>query len=242
MDPIDLTHSKSERLNSLFVVICVVFSSLLILSNITLKVFYIPWFPNYPMTSGIITYPITFLITDFVSEVYGAKKARFMILMGFCMNLLMVLFIQAILHLPCHASWLAPNNPFGYTSISDYQTACSAIFGINGMIFFGSMVAYLVAQLLDIKLFCYIKKKTNNRKLWLRNNISTCLSQLIDSLIMGAIVLGWGLKLSLSTSSTIMFSEYLFKVIFALLDTPFIYLFVYLLRRRFKNYENFKTT
>lgn len=232
--------SKSEKLNTLFVIICVLFSCILVLSNVTLKVFYFPLFPNFPMTSGILTYPITFLITDFVSEVYGEKKAKFMILMGFCMNLLMILFTQSVIHLPSHPRWIAPDNPFGYSTLKEYQTAFSAVFSINGIIFVGSMIAYLVAQLLDIKIFCFLKKKSNGKKLWLRNNVSTCVSQLIDTFIMNGIVLAWGLRLDLATCSTIMFSEYLYKVIFALLDTPFIYLFIYLLRRRFKDYEYLK--
>lgn len=233
---------NQERSNALYIILCVLFSTVLVLSNITLKVFYFPWFPNLPLTTGILTYPITFLITDLVSEIWGSRRAKFMIFLAFAMNILMILFTQSTLLLPSHSSWVAPENPFGFSSIQEYQNAFRSVFSINGMIFVGSMVAYLIAQLLDVKLFCFIKKKSKGRHLWLRNNVSTCLSQLLDTFIMNGIVLAWGLGLNLSTCANIMFSEYLYKVIFALLDTPFIYLFVFLIKRRFKTYDYLKAT
>ncbi|MCH9634748.1 MAG: queuosine precursor transporter [Chlamydiae bacterium] len=231
-----------EKSHFLYVALCVVFTTTLVLSNMTLKVFYFPWFPNFPLTTGIITYPITFLITDIVSEIMGDKKAKFMVLMAFCMNLLMIIFTQVTLALPSHAKWLILDNPFGYTSVQDYQRAFSSVFSINGFIFIGSMIAFLIAQLLDIKLFCVIRKKYKGKHLWLRNNVSTCISQLIDTFIMNGIVLTLGLGLDLSTCGTIILSEYIYKVIFALLDTPFIYLFIYIIKKRFRIYENLQTT
>lgn len=226
-----------EPFSRLYVFLCVLFSTVLVLSNMTLKVFYFPFLPNFAMTSGILTYPITFLITDIVSEVWGAKKAKFMIFMAFSMNILMIVFTQGTLHLPAHESWVAPSNPFGFSSVNEYQNAFSSVFSINGIIFVGSMIAYLIGQLLDVKLFCFLKEKTEGRHLWLRNNVSTLTSQLIDTFIMNGIVLSFGLGLNLKTCLIIVFAEYLYKAIFALLDTPFIYLFVGILKRRYTNYD-----
>lgn len=237
MHPYSEYPLQHERFSRLYVFLCVLFASVLILSNMTLKVFYFPFLPNFAMTSGILTYPITFLITDIVSEVWGEKKARFMIFMAFTMNILMIVFTQCVLYLPAHSSWIAPDNPFGFTSLKDYQTAFSSVFSINGMIFVGSMVAYLIGQLLDIKIFCVLKRKTNGKHLWLRNNVSTLFSQLIDTFIMNGIVLAFGLKLGLWTCLTIIFAEYLYKAIFALLDTPIIYLTVAILKRRYTSYD-----
>lgn len=230
-----------ERENKLYTFLCVVFCTFLLLSNITLKVVYFPWFPNLALTSGIITYPITFLITDLVSEIWGEKKAKRMIILAFSMNLIMLFFTQATLRLPAHPAWVAPDNPFGYTSLEQYQTAFASVFSINGTILIGSLSAFLIAQLLDVKLFCFLRKKSNNRHLWLRNNVSTLVSQLVDTFIMNGIVLIWGLQLHLSDALHIMLSEYGYKVVFALLDTPFIYLFVYLLKKRFARNDYFHT-
>lgn len=238
MDALDF-YRKQDQKGSLFTLLCTLFATLLVLSNVTLKVIYIPWFPKLTLTSGILTYPLTFLITDLVSEIYGEKKAKLMIFIAFCMNLLMVAFTQTTLALPGHAEWVAPFNRFGYTSVNHYQTAFESVFSISGMIFIGSMAAYLIGQMLDVKLFLLLKKKTQGKHLWLRNNVSTCASQLIDTFIMNGIVLIWGLKLSWSTCAIIMLSEYLYKVVFALLDTPLIYILTYWIKKRFTPHESY---
>ena len=198
----------------------------------SLKVFHFPKLPQFAFTTGILTYPLTFLMTDTVSEIWGERHAKFMIFLGFAMNLLMCLFVQTIIHLPPNEFWFNPNNLFGYTSHHDFQNAFVSVYSINGKIFIASMMAYLISQWVDIKLFCSLKKKTKNRHLWLRNNASTLTSQLLDTLIMNYIILHFGLKLEIKTCLSIAAAEYAYKALIALLDTPFIYLIVSYLKPR----------
>ncbi len=232
--------SKEEQSNLFYTFFCVLFTSLLILSNMTLKLFKAPFFPQLALTSGLLTYPITFLITDTVTEIWGSAKAKLMVVMAFAMNLLMLIFVQTTIALPAHDNWLAIGNPFGYLSTADYQTALKSVFGVSTYILIGSSVAYLVSQFLDIKVFSLIRKKTKGKHLWLRNNISICLSQLIDTFIMDGIVLYLGLRFSLKACLLIGVSVYIYKVVFTVLETPFIYLFTHFLKRRLGIYDHSK--
>lgn len=222
----------SEKSNLYFTFFCTLFAVLLILSNMTLKLFKAPFFPNMALTSGLITYPITFLITDTVTEVWGKKRAKWMVLTAFSMNLLMLIFIQSTIALKAHPSWLVSQNPFGYSSVEHYQIALRSVFSVSTYILIGSTIAYLVAQFLDIFLFDLIKKKTQGKHLWLRNNVSTCFSQLIDTFIMDGIVLYLGLGFDLKSCLIIGLSVYTYKVIFALLDTPFVYMLTHYLKNK----------
>ena len=93
------------------------------------------------------------------------------------------------------------------------------------------MTAYLIAQLIDIRIFHLIKKITNNKYLWLRNNLSTMLSQLIDTIIVNSIFLGFGMGLETNLIIQIIICNYLIKLIFAAIDTPLVYLGVFLIKK-----------
>ena len=222
---------KSQKIFTFF---CVLFATLLILSNFTVKVFSVPYFPKLTLTTGILLYPITFLITDTVTEIWGKKYAKYMILTGLCMNAILTLFLLFVVNVPVHSSWFVQNSPLGFQNIEEYQKAFHGVFSISLEVFIGSSVAYLVSQYLDVAIFLKIKEKTKGKYLWLRNNVSTLLSQLIDSLIMGFIVLIIGLKLDLMSSVSIISSEYLYKVVFTLIQTPFIYIFVNFIKNGLK--------
>lgn len=181
------------------------------------------------LTAGLITYPITFLLTDIVCEVYGKARANLMVYTGFGMSLMVLILIQIVLALPGSPVW-AGSNP-AYHTVGQMQQAFESVFTLPGMLIFGSMTAYLAAQLLDVKLFHYWKRVTNGRHLWLRNNASTMTSQLVDTLVVNSIFLGLGLHLPWLVVGKIIVASYIAKVIFALCDTPFIYLGVYWLRR-----------
>ena len=153
------------------------------------------------LTTGILTYPITFLLTDVVCEVYGGKRAV----------------------------WPSGNPHFD--SVDEMQTAYESVFSLPGILIFGSMTAYLIAQLVDVRLFHLFKRLTEGRHLWLRNNGSTMVSQLIDTIIVNSIFLGYGLGLDWAVIGKIILASYVFKILFAAIDTPFAYLGVTLLRR-----------
>lgn len=201
-----------------------------------MKLFQAPFFPSFALTTGLITYPITFVITDTVTEIWGSRKAHLMIWIAFFMNFIMLLFIKATVALPPHESWFIPNNKFGFAALKDYQMALSSVFSVNSLVLMSSMLAYLVAQFCDVKIFTALKKKTNGKHLWLRNNVSTCVSQIIDTFIMDGIVLYLGLRLPLSTCISIGLAVYVFKVICALLDTPIVYFLTYYLKKKLDFY------
>lgn len=236
------TSLNQEKSYLYFTFCCVLFTTLLLLSNMTMKLFHAPFYPHLALTSGLITYPITFVITDTVTEIWGCQKARLMVWLAFGMNFLMLIFIKSTLALSAHPTWFIENNRFGFGSTTDYQIALESVFSVSSYILIGSMVSYVISQLFDIYIFALLKKKTQGRHLWLRNNVSTCLSQLIDTFIMDGIVLYWGLGLSFKTCLSIGIAVYTFKVIFALLDTPVVYFLTHYLKKKLQLYDKTLST
>ena len=225
------------RHERVYAILLSVFVVILVLTNIIgVKLFHA--FPNSmstacfgaacTLTSGIITYPITFLITDTVSELYGRKRADFMVFVGFAMSLVMVLLVQAVLALPGSPAWV--NKDLGYTDVAGMQTAFESVFTLPGTLVFGSMTAYLCAQLLDNRMFHFWRRKTKGKHLWLRNNASTMVSQAADTVIVNSIFLGFGLGLPWPVVGQIMLAVYIFKLLIAAVDTPLVYLLVGRLR------------
>ncbi len=229
--------SEVVRHERVYAILLSVFVVILVLTNIIGVKLFIA-FPNLlgsacfggacTLTSGIITYPLTFLITDTVSELYGRKRADFMVFVGFAMSLVMVVLVQIVLALPGSPAWV--NQSLGYTDVAGMQNAFESVFTLPGTLVFGSMTAYLCAQLLDNRMFHFWKAKTKGKHLWLRNNASTMVSQAADTLIVNAIFLGYGLGLPWPVVGQIMLAVYLFKLLIAAVDTPLVYLLVGRLR------------
>tara|TARA_B100001559_G_scaffold105335_1_gene88644 strand:- start:464 stop:1093 length:630 start_codon:yes stop_codon:yes gene_type:complete len=208
----------------------VIFITMIVLTNIIgVKLFEIN---SVTLTTGIITYPLTFLITDIVCEVFGKKRASLMVVLGFFASILSLVFINLAVMLPGSEVWI--NNSLGYNSIKDMQNAYESVFTLPGFLISASMLAYLVAQLIDVRIFHYLKKVTNEKKLWLRNNLSTMFSQLIDTIIVNSIFLYFGLNLDWDIIIKIIIASYLFKIIIALLDTPLVYIGVHYTRKYIK--------
>ena len=214
------------------------------------------WGPSLVLTSGIITYPFTFLLTDLVSELWGRRRADLMVFIGFLLSLLMLMIISLAKALPPaeiwqigaqHADFFHPQhyiyNPSnGELSGVDSQAAQAAFsfsFEAPGLLLFASMLAYLSAQLLDNYLFHFWRRLTRGRHLWLRNNASTWVSQLIDTAIVNGIFLYFYWQMPwLETSAQkpvsilqVIFFTYTCKLLIAFCDTPLIYLTSWGLRR-----------
>ena len=216
--------SKTEKAYSIFLVI---FITMIVLTNIIgVKLFEIY---SITLTTGIITYPLTFLITDIVCEVFGKKKASLMVLLGFFASILSLIFINLAVILPGSEVWV--NNSLGYNSIEDMQNAYESVFTLPGFLITASMLAYLVAQLIDVSIFHYLKKLTSGKKLWLRNNISTIFSQLVDTIIVNSIFLYFGLNLDWDIILKIIIASYIFKILIAIFDTPFVYIGVHFTKK-----------
>jgi uncharacterized integral membrane protein (TIGR00697 family) len=219
-----------------YAVLMATFVVLLVLTNIIgVKLFQV--FPGDPakgwmyatLTSGLTTYPLTFLVTDTVSEIYGKKRADRMVYVGFFLSLIMLAVVQVVVALPGSPHWV--NDSLGFGTPAAMQTAFESVFTLPGTLVLGSMSAYLVAQLLDNKLFHFWRRVTGGRHLWLRNNASTIVSQAADTIIVNTIFLGWGLGMPADVVIEIIIANYIFKVCIALVDTPLVYLLVGGLRR-----------
>jgi len=233
-----IPHQPLPRYEVPYVLLACVFVVMFILTNIIgVKLFYaLPkTFPSglfgepFTLTSGIITYPITFLCTDIVSEVYGRRRADLMVFVGFFMSFVMLALVLLVMALPGSPVWVNPR--FGFHSVAEMQNAFESVMTLPGTLIFGSMFAYMVAQLTDNRLFHFWRRVTRGRHLWVRNNGSTIVSQLVDTIIVNTIFLGFGLHLPAAVMAKIIVSNYLFKLVIALLDTPLCYAGVYLVKR-----------
>lgn len=190
---------------------------------------------RFSLAIGVLAYPITFLCTDFISEIYGRKRANMLVWVGLGLNcwVLFILWLGGSLNPPAELNDSGlleisiengkANVPYGY---SFYQMRFYT-FGAT----FASMLAYMAAQFADVKIFHFFKTKTKGKKLWLRNNVSTMTSQFVDSVAVILITYFYANALPMKDDVPVftqlfffIASSYLFKVFFALLDTiPFYY-------------------
>lgn len=172
------------------------------------------------LAAGILPYPVTFLVTDLISELYGKRRADAVVWAGFWVSL----YILVVLRL---GAWVPPVGT-DLRSADEIQALYVGVFGQSSRAIVASMIAYLVAQLLDVRIFHFWKRFTGGRHLWLRNNGSTMVSQLLDSVLVVSILF-WG-QLDGGTIVRIIIASYVFKVLVAAVDTPFFYLGVRWLR------------
>lgn len=206
------------------------FCVVLVLTNIIgVKLFQIfpegrpGWMPGegaLTLTSGIVAYPITFLLTDVVSEIWGRRRADLMVVLGFLMSGVMLGLVQIAKVLPPSAFWTAPEQ-YGDLSM---QTAFEVSFYYPGLLLFASMTAYLVAQLFDVRLYHFWWRLTGGKHMWIRNNGSTSISQLVDTIIVNGIFLRWGFGWDWAPIIDVIVAVYLCKLVLAWIDTPLIYL------------------
>ena len=205
------------------------FITSLVVSNLIFQKFFY-WYPVdievfgsklFEISVGILPYPITFLITDLISEIYGKKRANDIVVAGIFASLFSVGIILVADSVPA-----LNNSPLNNETFK-------LVFSKTIIAVGSSMFAYLFAQFIDIRIYHFWKNLTKGKHLWLRNNFSTWISQFVDTLSIISLlcyfeVLPW------SSFKGLLISGFLFKVLVAFFDTPFLYLGVYLFRRRFK--------
>ena len=187
---------------------------------------------------GVLPYPLTFLCTDLISELYGRRRANFVVWVGFYLNF----FILGCLWLGNALPPVAPESqppwqvievaeqlalPNGQT-LSGQIELFHLIYACTSGAVFASMMAYIAAQFCDVQLFHFFKRLTRGRHLWLRNNFSTLTSQLVDSVMVITVTFGAAFLAGTITLVGLMHlvaSNYVFKMVVALADTlPFYYL------------------
>ncbi|PID69623.1 MAG: hypothetical protein CSA39_01195 [Flavobacteriales bacterium] len=217
---------KTNRIKSarkIYLILASLFITSLVVSNLIFQKFF-SWdflgIYTFEISVGILPYPLTFLVTDLISEIYGKKMANQVVTAGIFASFFSLLII--------YTADVVPATP--WSPVSD-QTF-NHVFGFSIVAVFSSMIAYLLAQFIDIKLYHFWKSLTKGRHLWLRNNFSTITSQFLDTfsvlfLLCSFSVIEW------HRFGELLINGFLFKVLIALLDTPLLYLAVYQLRSFF---------
>ena len=185
------------------------FTSLLLVANIVAVK---PIALNgWVLPAGIIAYPFTFLITDTISELYGRRVAARVVWYGFGLSAAMALLVYIAKVVPAADFW-------------QEQGAFDSILGSVPRIVLGSTIAYLVSQHSDVMIFHALRRVTNSRHLWLRNNVSTIISQAIDTVLFLCIAFSGSVPWDILWNMII--TQYLFKVGIAAVDTPVVYALV----------------
>lgn len=210
----------------MFLVLAAIFLTSLVMANIIGITKFVTVF-GLTIPVGMIAYPITFLATDLISEFYGRRRASFLVWVGLGMNAFMLLIMTIGFYASPDAIWsegiLKGDNP---DAVNTYATVYGYM--VRGTI--ASMIAYLIAQLTDVHLFHFWKELTGGKHLWLRNNGSTMISQILDTIAVISITLYP--THSFGDIVSIIISGYLFKFFVALVDTPLFYAGVRLLKGR----------
>lgn len=223
--------NKQDRIlaNRIYLILAALFIASLVTSNLIFQKFFY-WHPFdieiygvklFEVSVGLLPYPITFLITDILSEIYGKKKANDVVIAGIFASFFSLSII--------YVSQATPATDWSPTSDQTF----TQVFGATPLAVLASMLAYLFAQFVDIRIYHFWKQLTKGKHLWLRNNFSTFSSQFIDTLTVLVLLCSFDI-IDWDNFSGLLVSGVIFKIMIAVLDTPILYLFVYAFRKRFK--------
>lgn len=214
---------KKIQANNFYLVLSGIFIASLVTSNLIFQKFF-SWDPlglyNFEISVGIIPYPVTFLVTDIISEIYGKKKANRVVMVGLFASIFTLLIIL-VADLSLATAW---------SPVTDDEF--HHVFGVTFIGVGASMAAYLTAQFIDVQLFHFWKKLTKGKYLWLRNNASTMTSQFIDTFTVLLLLCTFKL-IQWELFFVLLINGFLFKVLVALIDTPIIYLIAWRFRKYF---------
>lgn len=223
-----MIEHKTQAAHRLYLYLGALFITSLVVSNLIFQKFFY-WYPFdweimgyklFELSVGILPYPITFLITDLISEIFGKKAANRVVVAGifasfFSMGILLVAGLVPAM----------PGSPLDDATFSQ-------VFALSPIAVLASMMAYLLAQFIDIRIYHFWKNLTQGRHLWLRNNFSTFSSQFVDTFTVVSLLCVFGV-LPWSSFTGLLISGVVFKILVALVDTPLLYLFVWWIRKHF---------
>ena len=203
-----------------YLILAGIFIASLVSCNLIFQKFF-TWSPfgiyTFEISVGILPYPITFLVTDLISELYGQKKADQVVISGLIASVFIMIVVLIANAVPS-TSWSPVNDDL-------FQK----VFGLQGFAVFASMIAYLSAQFIDVRIFHFWKKLTKGKHLWLRNNGSTVVSQFVDTAAVLVLLCATG-AIEWERFMPLLENGFLFKVLVALIDTPIIYAVIYALK------------
>ena len=223
-----MTERQKFHAEIIYLILAALFIASLVTSNLIFQKFFY-WHPIdlevfgsklFEVSVGLLPYPITFLITDILSEIYGRKKANLVVIAGIFASFFSLAIIYVSKEAPA-TSWSPVND-----------TTFTKVFGATPLAVLASMMAYLTAQFIDIRIYHFWKKLTRGNHLWLRNNFSTFSSQIVDTLTVLLLLCSFGI-ISWDNFLGLLISGVLFKILIAALDTPILYLIIYGFRTYF---------
>lgn len=224
-----MESSLRRQAFTLYLFLAALFITSLVVSNLIFQKFFF-WqpfgeltvfgAPIFEVSVGILPYPITFLITDLISEIFGKKMANKVVVAGIFASIFSLLIVYTAASAPA-TSW---------SPVADSQF--TNVFGNTIVAVFASMMAYLLAQFVDIQIYHFWKRVTQGKHLWLRNNFSTFSSQFIDTFAVVFLLSAFG-EISWDRFWGLVIAGFLFKVMIAVADTPVLYLLVYAVKKRF---------
>lgn len=237
----ELTEEIRERREAVFLFLAGVFICAMTLLNVIGITRFVQLGP-LALAVGVLPYPLTFLCTDLVCELYGRRRANLMVTVGLVLNFFILgtfwlgnLMPAAEFPAPWQTIYLAKDVPLpDGTSVSGSVELFQLIYSMTTGAVFASMLAYVAAQYVDIRLFHFWKRVTKGRYLWIRNNFSTMMSQAVDSVVVISVTFGAALlagEMGLAAFLLLMLSNYGFKALAALADTPFFYFFSWRLKK-----------
>ena len=158
--------------------------------------------------AGVFAFPISFLVTDVINEVWGKKEAGYTVKLGFAASVAFTLFTMLAVWLPAADFWPLQG---------EFATILAAVPRIT----IAGLTAFIFSQNTDLWIFDRLKALHKGKHLWIRNNVSTITAQLLDSLIF--IVIAFYGTMPVAALFTMVFSQWLVKLVLATLDTPFVY-------------------
>jgi uncharacterized integral membrane protein (TIGR00697 family) len=217
-----------KRDESIYTRLCVLFSVLIVMGNLIYQKFvslHLLPFHTFELSVGAILYPLTFLLTDLITEFYGKEKANFCVRFGICMNIFVACVIAGMDQLDA-TSWSKIDN-----------TIFHKVFGSYSIAFLGSIIACYIAQIVDIILYLWIRTITKGKWLWARNNGSTAVSLLVDTFIVITFMTTFHV-LPVDRMWPLIVNSYLFKLFFAICSTPLFYACVGIIKLYRKGGEN----
>ena len=177
---------------------------------------------SFVLSVGVLPWPIVLIMTDVINDYFGVRGVRFLTLLTTGLIAFMFLLLYFAIGLPPETNWWLGSS--ADAGVPDMQAAFKAVFGQGMNIIIGSMVAFVIGQLIDALVFRRLKRITGDRKIWLRATGSTIVSQLIDSVVVTYVAF-WILRdMSFPMATALVLTAYAYKFVVALLSTPLIYL------------------
>ena len=227
------TTEQNKRNNIFFILSGIFITNAIIAEILGTKIFEFDFILNFNMSVGVIIWPVVFITTDIINEYFGKKGIKKISYFTILLIIYVFIIIYMSTKLTPNNYWLNINSVDNHGNPFNIDYAYNIIFLQSTGIIIGSIIAFLIAQILDVIVFHKLKRMTKGKFIWLRATGSTLISQFIDSFVVLFIAFyllapndkEW----SLSQVFSVGFDNYTFKFIIAILITPLIYLAHYLI-------------